>query len=163
MENNTHTCCVFPYQECKNHSDHPVTLLCTLSILWAQCPELDTAKSPLCWVKMEQSLTSLKNNSVVYASQFLVCLFHNMAFLTHTEFVLCCCPKNIFDGRVLARSSICKTWSFLSFSLSFSLFCRVWVWIFLPFVVLGWLFGWVFFWVGEGGGKGQWGDVSQVL
>lgn len=79
-----------------------------------------------------------------------------MAFLTHTEFVLCCCPKNIFDGRVLARSSVCKTRSFLSLSLSFSLFCRVWVWGFLPFGVLGWLFGWVFFgWGREGARDGE--------
>lgn len=68
MENTTHTCCGFPHQECKNHFDHPVTLLCTLSTLWAQCPELETAKPPLCWAKEEQSLTSLKNNSFVCVS-----------------------------------------------------------------------------------------------
>lgn len=63
----TVTCC-FPYQECQIHFDHPITLLSTLSIFWAQCPELDAAKLPLCWIKMEQSLTSLKNNSPIYAS-----------------------------------------------------------------------------------------------
>lgn len=50
-ENNAPTCCVFPYQQCRNHFDHPVTLLRTLSTLLAQCPELDAANSPLCWAK----------------------------------------------------------------------------------------------------------------
>lgn len=160
MENTSHICCGFPYQEYKNHFDHPVTLLCTFSVLWARCPELDTAKPPLCWAKMEQPLTSLKNNSLVYPSEFVICLFHSMAFLTHTEFLPHCCPQNICEGLVLARSSPCEKiilTLFLSVVSSLGLgFFVLWGFelaIWLGFGELGGTVGWRVSWV-VGGATG---------
>lgn len=80
-----------------------------------------------------------------------------MAFLTHTEFVPHCCPQNIFDGLVLARSSPCET-------LILPLFLSVLQSLGLGFFVLwGFELGfWLVLFLGRWGGT-VWGHVSGVV